>query len=93
MNEIEQCGSFGRISHIVLYMNERKLEKYFKALANRHRFAMVGYLKKAGEVNVSRIAFEMGLFFMATSRHLLILECANILYKIQRNTEVFTESR
>ena len=70
-------------------MNERRLEKYLKALANRRRLAMLGYLKRAGAANVGRVAAEMGLSIRATSRHLLVLERANILDKTQRSREVF----
>jgi len=70
-------------------MNERRLEKYLKALANRRRLAILGYLKRAGAENVGRIAAEMGLSLRSTSRHLLVLERANILDKTQRSREVF----
>jgi DNA-binding transcriptional ArsR family regulator len=75
------------MSHII--MNERTLEKYLKALANRRRLAMMAYLKRNGEANVGGIASEMGLSLRATSRHLLILERVNILYRTQRSVEVF----
>ena len=70
-------------------MNERKLEKCLRALANRRRLAMLGYLKRSGEANVGRIAREIGLSFRATSRHLLMLERANILDKTQLGTKMF----
>jgi DNA-binding transcriptional ArsR family regulator len=70
-------------------MDERKLEKYMKALANRRRLTILGFLKREREANVSRIAFEMGLSMRATSRHLIILERASILNKTQRSKEVF----
>ena len=70
-------------------MNERKLEKYLKALANRRRLAMLSYLKRTTAANVGCVAREMRLSFRATSRHLLILERANILDKTQRNTKIF----
>ncbi|MGB7957816.1 MAG: hypothetical protein WCF77_03170 [Minisyncoccia bacterium] len=70
-------------------MNERRLEKYLKALANRRRLAILSYLKRAPAVNVGCIAQEIGLSFRATSRHLLLLEGVGILDKTQRNKEVF----
>ncbi len=83
----EYGGSFGRMSHH--NMNERKLEKYLKALANRRRLAILSHLKRVSEANVGCIAREMGLSFRAASRHLLLLERVGILDKVQRSKEVF----
>ena len=70
-------------------MNERRLERYLKALANRRRLAILSYLKRDPAANVGGVAHEIGLSFRATSRHLLLLERVGILDKTQRNKEVF----
>jgi DNA-binding transcriptional ArsR family regulator len=70
-------------------MNGKELEKIFKAVANRRRIAMIGYLRSVHRANVGRIAFEMALSLNATSRHLMILERAGFLDREQRALEVF----
>jgi len=70
-------------------MNHREIEKILKALGNLRRLAIVTYLKKIKEANVGAISCEIGLSFRSTSRHLLILEKANILTRNQRGLDVF----
>ena len=70
-------------------INLRQLEIIFKALANRRRLAILEFLKKQGEANVGEIAKAIKLSFHSTSKHLSILEKADILYKEQRNREVY----
>jgi DNA-binding transcriptional ArsR family regulator len=70
-------------------MNHREIEKILKALGNRRRLAIVKCLKKVKEVNVGNMAYEIGLSLRSTSRHLAILEKADVLEKNQRGLEVF----
>lgn len=67
----------------------KRVEKILKALANKRRLAIVQYLKKNGEANVSEIARTIRLSFRSTSRHLAILSGAEITEKDQRSTEMF----
>jgi DNA-binding transcriptional ArsR family regulator len=70
-------------------MNEQRLEKTLKALANRRRLAIMTHLKHVREAKVGDIATQINLSFAATSRHLVILERSGILNKEQRDKEVF----
>ena len=70
-------------------MKENELEKILKALANRRRLAILCHLKKVCEDRVGSIAGKLHLSLPATSRHLNILERANVLEKEQRGLEVF----
>jgi DNA-binding transcriptional ArsR family regulator len=67
----------------------QRLEKIFKALANRRRLAIVFYLKRVSEATVTSVAVEIKLSLRATSRHLVQLERAGVLAKKQRSKEVF----
>ncbi|MGB7958056.1 MAG: metalloregulator ArsR/SmtB family transcription factor [Minisyncoccia bacterium] len=70
-------------------MKEKEAEKILKALANRRRISILRYLKQVCEKPVGNIAYELHLSLTATSRHLNILERADILEKEQRGLEVF----
>jgi len=70
-------------------INLRAYEIVLKALANKRRFAIVEFLKKNGEATVGEIAETIKLSFTSTSKHLLILDKADILIKDQRNKEVY----
>ncbi|MGB7958134.1 MAG: helix-turn-helix transcriptional regulator [Minisyncoccia bacterium] len=70
-------------------MNHREIEKILKALGNRRRLAILRLLREDEEVKVGNIALEIGLSFRSTSRHIIVLEKANILEKDQRGLEVF----
>ena len=67
----------------------KALERVLKALANRRRLAILGYLKAHGEAAVGDIAHEIKLSFKATSKHLAILYACNILEKDQRSSQMF----
>ncbi len=64
-------------------MKEKEIEKIFKALANRRRISIVGFLKSKKIASVGGIAHHIKLSFRSTSKHLLILSGANIIEKEQ----------
>ena len=66
----------------------RKAEKILKAFANRRRLAIVKYLKE-GEATVGEIAGEISLSFKSTSRHLAVLQAADILEREQRGLQAY----
>ena len=70
-------------------MNERELEKQFKVLANRRRLAILKYLKRNREANVSEIAGAIHLSFKATSKHLNALAALDIVEREQRSLQMF----
>jgi DNA-binding transcriptional ArsR family regulator len=70
-------------------LNIKKLEKVFKAFANRRRLMIVRHLKICDEASVTMIAEEIGLSLKATSRHLVLLAGADVLEKEQRGLVVF----
>ncbi len=70
-------------------MNERELEKQLKALANRRRLAILKYLKRRREANVSEIAGVINLSFKSTSRHLNTLAALDIVEREQRSLQMF----
>jgi DNA-binding transcriptional ArsR family regulator len=70
-------------------MKEKELERQLKALANRRRLAILGYLKRHESAPVGDIAASIHLSFKATSKHLGILTAANILERDQRSLQMF----
>ncbi len=66
-----------------------KLERTLKALANRRRLAIIGYLKKEREASVGDIAGAIKLSFKATSKHLGLLAAVDILNKDQRSSQMY----
>ena len=72
-------------------MKEKELERLFKALANKRRIKIIMFLKekKGKEANVGSIAEHLHLSFKSTSRHLGVLNGADVLEKDQRSSEVF----
>lgn len=70
-------------------MKEKELERVLKALANKRRLAILSYLKKASEASVGEIAGEINLSFKATSKHLKIMDAADILDKEQRSLQMY----
>ncbi len=67
----------------------RQLEKNLKALANRRRLAILGYLKSRKEASVGEIAGAINLSFRATSKHLGILFSLDILEKDQISSQIY----
>ncbi len=67
----------------------RDLERTLKALANRRRLAILGYLKQKQEATVGEIAGKIKLSFKATSKHLGILTAADIIEHEQRSLQVY----
>ena len=70
-------------------MQEKQLERIFKAFANRRRLAILAYLKKAGEASVGDIAVHIKLSIKATSRHLSILFASGLIEREQRSVQAF----
>lgn len=70
-------------------MNEKELEKVFKALANKRRIIILNYIKKSGRASVGNVAENIKLSFKATSKHLIILLHADLLEKEQIGLEMF----
>jgi len=66
-----------------------KLERHLKAVANKRRLAILNFLKKKKVATVGEIAENIKLSFTSTSKHLLILNAAEILEKEQINLQVF----
>ena len=66
-----------------------KIEKIFKAFANRRRLAILRFLKDGRETSVGRISDKIGLSFTATSKHLNILFTADILEREQKSLQIF----
>lgn len=67
----------------------KNLERTLKALANKRRLAIVGYLKKRGSTFVGDIAEEIDLSLKATSKHLSVLGAADIVQKEQFSSRMF----
>ncbi|QQG45078.1 MAG: winged helix-turn-helix transcriptional regulator [Candidatus Sungiibacteriota bacterium] len=67
----------------------KKFERILKGLANHRRLAILKFLHKTKEANVSEIAGVIGLSFKATSKHLNILANLDIVEKQQRSLEMF----
>ena len=70
-------------------MKEKELERVLKALANKRRLAIISFLRKKKEANVSDVAESIRLSIKSTSRHLTVLSGADILDREQRSSEVF----
>ncbi|MFA5876959.1 MAG: metalloregulator ArsR/SmtB family transcription factor [Candidatus Paceibacterota bacterium] len=70
-------------------MNEKELEKIFKAFANRRRLLIVKFLKKHKEASVGEVAREIKLSFKSTSRHLSVLAGAGILDREQKSIHMY----
>lgn len=70
---------FARIVPAFSMETLRDIEKVTKALANRRRLAILGFLRKAGSANVGAIAKEIRLSLKATSKHMAILRAANLV--------------
>ena len=67
----------------------KELEKTLKALANRRRIAIIGYLKGKKEATVGDIAAAIKLSFRATSKHLGILAGADVVEREQRSLNMY----
>jgi len=70
-------------------MELKELEKLLKALANKRRLAILRYLKKNGEANVTEIADVIKLSVKSTSRHLAVLFSADFVDRRQQSLEVY----
>ena len=65
------------------------MERVLKALANKRRLLILGYLKRIKEAPVADIASEIKLSFNATSKHLRIMYAADVLDREQRSSQMF----
>jgi len=70
-------------------MQEKELERIFKAFANKRRIAIVSFLKQKGKASVGDIAKAIKLSFRATSKHLVILSTLDVVDKEQVSLTVF----
>lgn len=70
-------------------MNERKLEKILKSIANKRRLAILKVLKLKKEMSVGEIAKEIKLSFKSTSRHLNILISTDVVERKQVGLMMF----
>ncbi len=59
----------------------KKLEKTFKALANKKRLEILYFLSRSGRASVGEIAEEIRTSIKSTSKHLLTLYHADFLEK------------
>ena len=64
-------------------IKEKEFEKVLKALANRRRLAVVGYLKRHQNVAITDIAAHIDLSVKATSKHVSLLAAVGIVEKEQ----------
>ncbi|KKU94508.1 MAG: Transcriptional regulator [Candidatus Jorgensenbacteria bacterium GW2011_GWA1_48_13] len=67
----------------------KHLEKFFKALANRRRLAIIKALSKNKELRVAEIAEQINLSFTSTSKHLRLLHQLDILDRRQESLVVY----
>ncbi len=67
----------------------KSLERVFRALGNRRRLQIVQYLRTKKHASVGEIAERINLSFTSTSRHLGIMEKADVLDKNQSATIVY----
>ena len=70
-------------------IDEKVLERNFKALANKRRLAILRMLKSRKRAAVGEIAAGIKLSFKATSKHLNILYAAGLVDKEQESLTVF----
>lgn len=70
-------------------MQEKELERIFKAFANKRRIAILKFLKGKSRASVGDIANAIKLSFRATSKHLVILSALDIVDKEQVSLTVF----
>ena len=52
-------------------LNEKEFERFFRALGNRRRLAILRFLKKEGEATVGDIALVIRLSFAATNKQIV----------------------
>jgi len=69
--------------------NIKSLEGIFRALGNRRRLQIFRYIKNKKRASVGEIAEHIDLSLPATSRHLVIMEKADVLDKKQESTTVY----
>ena len=67
----------------------KEAETVFKALANKRRLHILGFIRRMNEAYVGDIAGDLHLSFKSTSRHLLVLSKAGILENEQRGPRIY----
>ncbi|TSD03070.1 MAG: hypothetical protein Athens071416_330 [Parcubacteria group bacterium Athens0714_16] len=67
----------------------KKVETSIKAVANYRRLAIISLIKKNGEMSVGNIAEELRISIQSVSRHLKLLERADVLSSDQRGPLVY----
>jgi|GEM_PF-498270 len=72
-------------------MNEKKIVKLLKALANPRRFRIILVLQKHRILNVSGVAEKINLSYRSTSKHLAKLEEAGLVGRAHQSRDVFYE--
>ena len=70
-------------------MNSIAAERELKVLANRRRLAILDFLRRKKEADVTAISQAIRLSFTSTSKHLNMLERAGFIGKEQRSVNVF----
>ena len=70
-------------------MSLKKSTKIFKALANERRLRILKHLFRGGNLTVGDISERIDLSFKSTSKHLLILENADLVLCGQTSSNVF----
>lgn len=66
-----------------------KLERLFKALANRRRLAIIALLHKRKEICVTDVAMKLNLSIKSTSKHLNVLQQVDIVERVKMGLVVF----
>ena len=67
----------------------KSIEKILKTLGNKRRLAIIYFLGKIKQANVSDIASEIKISLKATSKHLLQLFNFDIIEREQRGLEMW----
>ena len=70
-------------------MDEREIERVYKAVANRKRVLIVRYLQAVRTATVGDIAKAIRLSFKATSRHLQLLSGTGYVTSEQHGLYVY----
>ena len=72
-------------------MKHIEAEKYYKALANRRRIAILLFLNEQTKANVGMISGQIDISFKSTSRHLQRLKNAGFISNTQIDLEQWYE--
>lgn len=78
---------FSCVNNLDFVMNCNQAEKYYKALANRRRLAILQRLLKNESLTVGQLAETINLSLKATSKHMQTLRAAGMVESEQRGLE------